>query len=119
MEIADIITVIIEDIIRTTDHSIIPTKDNSFYESIFGDLDKLKGSDKDLEALVVNLKEKKEAIPEIFMACGTEDFLLENNRKYAKFLKEQDIEFIYKESKGAHEWVFWNEYLEKIINWLL
>lgn len=110
---------IIEDIIKTTDHSIIPPKDNSFYESIFGDLDKLKGSDKDLEALALNLKKEGKNIPKIFMSCGTEDFLLENNRKYAKFLEEHDIEFIYKESKGSHEWAFWNEYLEKIINWLL
>ena len=110
---------ILWDIINTTDHSIIPPVGRGFYENIFGDLDKLDGSDKDLKALVVGLKEKKEIIPEIFMACGTEDFLLENNRKFVNFLKEEGIEFIYNESAGAHEWVFWNEYLEKIIKWLL
>jgi S-formylglutathione hydrolase FrmB len=57
-------------------------------------------------------------IPEIFMACGTEDPLLKENRKYHDFLVSQEISHEYKESSGRHNWKFWNEYLEKSIAWI-
>ena len=109
----------IMDIVNTTDHTVIPPVGKAFYENIFGDLDKFEGSDKDLIALAMNLKKTDQRIPEIFMASGTEDFLLGMNRKYVGFLREQNIDIVYKESTGIHDWPFWDEYLEKIINWLL
>ena len=42
-----------------------------YYESIFGDISKLKGSDMDYYALVDGLK--SEEFPQLFVACGTED----------------------------------------------
>ena len=53
------------------------------------------------------------------MACGTEDGLLENNRELRDFLQEKGVEHVYHESPGIHNWVFWNQYLEPAIQWML
>ena len=53
------------------------------------------------------------------MACGKQDFLIEQNRAFYKFLIENDINVDYKEDDGSHDWEFWNKYLEKSIEWLL
>jgi S-formylglutathione hydrolase FrmB len=83
----------------------------SYYRSVFGDLDHLLGSDKDPEALILRLKETNTAIPRIYMACGTDDFLLDVNRRFHQFLAQEKIEHIYDEGPGAHTWDYWNEKL--------
>ena len=91
----------------------------SYFEAIFGDLTKLKGSDKDLEALVKNIKLEEGHMPRIYLACGTEDFLVESNRKYRDFLAAENVEHTYVESPGIHDWKFWDEYIEKVLAWLV
>ena len=96
-----------------------PIADYNYYTRVFGDLNKLLGSDKDPEAIAADLKKRNAEIPQIYMACGTEDFLLDENRSYHNFLNSQGIDHIYKESTGVHDWTFWNEYIEKAIIWAL
>ena len=47
------------------------------------------------------------------MSCGTEDFLLENNREMHQFLDRIGVEHVYLESAGNHDMKFWNEYAVK------
>ncbi len=49
----------------------------------------------------------------------TEDFLIESNRKYRDFLISQGVEHTYVEDKGIHDWNFWDEYIEKALEWLM
>ena len=93
--------------------------DYKYYRRVFGNLKELLGSDKDPEALIIKLKKENAAIPKIYMACGTEDFLLKENRNYEKFLTSQEVEHTYVEGPGIHDWKFWNEYIEKAIIWTL
>ncbi len=93
--------------------------DYDYYVSIFGDLSELDESDKNPEYLIKQLKTEGKDIPPIFMACGTEDFLLNQNRQFNEFLVKEGINVDYRESKGIHDWNFWNEYLEKAVKWLL
>jgi len=93
--------------------------DYYYYRRVFGDLDKLIGSDKDIEALAKDLVKKGEFIPEIYMACGTEDFLIEENRECYNHLKEIGINVTYIEEPGAHDWDFWNRHIQKAMEWLL
>ena len=57
-------------------------------------------------------------IPKLYLACGTEDFLIEENRDYRDFLTNEMIDFTYIEGPGAHDWNFWDTYIEKVIEWL-
>jgi putative tributyrin esterase len=90
----------------------------SYYRHVFGDLDKLIGSDKDPKALAKRLVDTGADIPKIFMACGTEDFLLNENRSFHQCLLDMGIDHEYRESPGIHDWVFWDAYIEKAMEWL-
>lgn len=98
-------------------------KDNiasyGYYRNVFGDLKQLRGSDNDPEALITQLKNESKTIPNIYMACGTEDFLLEENRDFHEFLNTESISHVYIESPGTHDWKFWDDYIEKAILWML
>ncbi|MBB6634596.1 alpha/beta hydrolase [Cohnella thailandensis] len=93
--------------------------DYGYYRSVFGDLTKLLGSDKDPEAIVRRLCERGEELPNLYMACGTEDFLLDVNRRFHHFLEANKVEHTYRESAGAHTWDFWNETIADGLNWAL
>ncbi len=93
--------------------------DYDYYVTVFGDLAGLEHSDVNPKFLVKQKLEKGGRITPIFMACGTEDFLLENNRDFRDFLVEHQVDVTYYESPGTHEWKFWNEYLETAVLWAL
>ncbi len=92
--------------------------DYNYYRRVFGNLREVLGSDKDPEALIINLKKQGGHIPRIFMACGIEDFLLSENRDYHNFLSIEKIEHTYVEDQGAHNWSFWNKYIDKGMAWM-
>ena len=96
----------------------MPTHRRGFYQSVFGDLDQLRGSDKDYKALVLKLKKEGKPIPEIYMCCGTEDFLYEPNRDYRDFLIGEGVSVRWEEGPGNHNWTFWDTYIKKALDWL-
>jgi putative tributyrin esterase len=93
--------------------------DYHYYTSVFGDLEKLDTSVNNPEYQIRKMKEKGQKIPRIYMACGTEDFLIEENRAFHSFLLKENIDVEYVEGSGAHDWKFWNGYLDVSIQWLL
>lgn len=106
-------------------HGIIdmkPGDDNGvanydYYRECFGELDKLMESDNIPENLIKKILASNGAVPmpEIIMACGTEDFLIEPNREMHKFLVENAIAHTYDEWAGVHDMKFWNECVLKYI----
>lgn len=93
--------------------------DYDYYTATFGDLSNLEENENNPEYLVSNMKKEGKCIPSIYMACGTEDFLLRENRQFHESLIKENVEVTYVESSGVHDWKFWNEYLEPAIQWLL
>lgn len=85
---------------------------------IFGPEDKLGESGNDLFAAARRLSEEKVDVPKLMQLCGTEDPLLEPNRKFAQALKELNIPVMYEESPGAHDWDYWEQCLDKLLNFL-
>ena len=90
----------------------------AYYRACFGDPETVLERDVNPEVLARNLKASGAKIPEIYMCCGTEDFLLENNRELHRFLESEGISHEYHESKGNHDMVFWHEYIAKIVEWM-
>jgi putative tributyrin esterase len=87
------------------------------FRDIFADPEHLAGSEFDLMTLAA--KDKKEGImPELYQACGTEDFLIETNRSVHQKLTEMNIPVVYEEGAGMHNWYFWDEYIRHILNWM-
>lgn len=91
-------------------NSVVPIEK---LRDLFGDPGKLLGSDKDPEAQYRKLRKSGADIPLIYMAIGTEDALLEDNRTFRDFLVKEGAPLIYEEGPGVHDWVFWNEYLDR------
>lgn len=110
---------IIHNIKNKTEEFVDAIADYAYYSSVFGDLDKLEDSVNNPEYLIKELKRENKAIPALYIACGTEDFLIEENRAFHKSLLEENVKVEYIESPGIHDWKFWNTYLEPSIQWLL
>ena len=90
----------------------------NYYEAIFGEYDKVKGSDKDPKALLLKLKEEGRPVPKMYLCCGTEDDLVTVNRDFRDFLNENGVDLTYVEGPGKHDWVFWETYIKKVLDWL-
>ena len=95
-----------------------PVANYAYYRSCFGDLETVEERDVNPEVLAHRLKAAGAKIPDIYMCCGTEDFLIENNRQMHRFLESEGIAHEYHESKGIHDMVFWREYIAKIVEWM-
>lgn len=54
---------------------------------------------------------KDKPFPSLYAACGTEDFLIGQNRAFRDFAYEQKIDFSYEEGPGAHTWEFWDRWV--------
>lgn len=76
---------------------------------------RMQGVAIDLFDIVENL----DAAQPIYLACGENDFLYEDNVKFAQKLKEKNFEHTWTLAPNyQHEWRFWNEYIEKFLDWL-
>lgn len=93
--------------------------DYDYYVHTFGDLSKIKETDVDPEYVVKKRLEKGEKIQPVYMACGSEDPIVQTNREFRDFLNERNVPLKYIESTGVHDWKFWNEYLEPAMAWLV
>ena len=89
-----------------------------YYRECFGEPSLLEESDNNPEVLIRKLKAAGEKIPEIYMACGTEDFLIENNRAMHRFLESEGIPHEDHEAPGTHDMAFWSEHIQKIVRWM-
>lgn len=86
-----------------------------YYRECFGELEKAVTSRNNPEVLVDEILSQKKRMPEIYMACGLQDFLLEPNRDFHKFLESRNVKHTYLESDGGHDMRFWDEYVKKYI----
>ncbi len=86
------------------------------WRSIF-DLDmkdeaQLKGSEHDVYALAEKNHANGTPFPKLYLWCGTEDTLLQNNRDFHALLSELNIEHCYEESEGDHSWKWWDKHIQ-------
>jgi S-formylglutathione hydrolase FrmB len=72
------------------------------------------GSDHDLVVLVDRCRRAGRG-PKLLIDCGTEDFLLEDNREFHRGLKNWDIPHVYREHPGGHDWDYWDAHLPEAI----
>lgn len=91
--------------------------DYEYYRRTFGDLDRLKDSENNPEYVIDRRIKAGEHIQPIFMACGTEDFLLKENRAFKDFLTERNLDVTYLEDTGKHDWEFWGKCIEPAVKW--
>lgn len=95
----------------------------SEWKSIFGfDLEsplELEGSEHDVFQLVQKNHANGEPFPKLYLWCGTEDRLLDMNRRFHNLLQEEDIPHYYEESSGGHAWDLWDQRIQAALAYLL
>ena len=84
-----------------------------YWSDIFGDLDKINGSDNDVYALAE--KTDPAAAPNIYLSCGTEDWLIDDNRRMRDLLAARGIACTYSERPGIHNWEFWDVEIQEAL----
>ena len=72
----------------------------------------------DLFYLADQLNKSPQPKPRIYIWCGTEDFLHEDNIKFKNFLETTDLEFKYEESPGDHSWGYWDEKIQIVLKFI-
>ena len=84
-------------------------------ECIFGD--KI-AEDEDLFSLA-KAHEQDPVKPRIYMAVGSQDFMYEENVRLKEHFERLNYDFTYREADGAHNWAFWDEYIQYVLSWML
>lgn len=60
--------------------------------------------------------DKVKSLPYIYQSCGTEDFLIQNNRDFLKLLNDAKVPHEYREHPGIHDWVFWDDQVREFLD---
>lgn len=91
----------------------------AYYAETFGPTAEAPETDKNPEVLIRKLKADGKTIPRLYMACGTEDFLIRENREFQEFLRKEEVPVRYEEGHGIHDWEYWNTKFETALRYLL
>jgi len=92
-------------------------------DACFGDIRAAALTDKNPRVAAQSLLERIKTIgditfPKVYIACGTEDYLLRANRQLADFLKSIGADVTYEEGPGIHDWDFWDTFIQRVLEWL-
>jgi len=59
--------------------------------------------------------EKIKSLPFLYLDCGTEDFLFQNNRDFVALLLEKRVRHEYRQLPGAHDWTYWDKQVKQFL----
>lgn len=57
-------------------------------------------------------------LPALFLDCGTEDQLIDQNRRFLAAAEQAEVEVAARLRPGAHTWEFWDEGIQDVLDWL-
>lgn len=57
--------------------------------------------------------------PELWLSCGAQDDLLEENIALVDGLRQAGIPAHFDQPPGAHNWDFWDREIQRVIDWLM
>lgn len=89
------------------------------WERVFGDPEKVPGSDQDLLYLL-RAHGGDERKPKLYVSCGTKDFLYGAHTRFVPAAKAAGWDITHLEEPGtSHEWSFWDRQIRAFIPWML
>ncbi len=84
--------------------------------AVFGTADSETRKGNDLFGLVKGLTpEKAKTLPFLYVDCGTEDFLFQNNRDFIQLLVEKKIPHEFRQLPGGHNWAYWDSQVQEFL----
>jgi S-formylglutathione hydrolase FrmB len=99
------------EILKTKPHD--PRQSEFAY--LFGDLEKLAGSQHDPAVWLTQAAKDPLALPRLFMACGRQDDLLPLNRMFYQASRALQVPVDFHEEDGRHDWFFWNQQIQRFL----
>ncbi|MDR1328835.1 MAG: acetylesterase [Oscillospiraceae bacterium] len=112
---------VLDQVDTATDEPNFLGLNRAYFLQTFGEHENIMLSDRNPAILAAKLMSEETEPIDLYMACGTEDFLLAPNRDVKKSLEETGFLFTYEEGPGTHDWAFWTPYLSRgldRIGWL-
>ncbi|WP_042707149.1 alpha/beta hydrolase [Methanobrevibacter wolinii] len=109
---------ILEDDFDKTNQSIFKYN-QEYIEECFGNLDTALNRDVNVNNLIKKLEDSNKDIPDLFITCASDDSLYDANIKFVNFLSNyNNINYIFHEGVGGHQWDYWNKFMKEIVEWL-
>lgn len=59
--------------------------------------------------------EQMKALPFLYLDCGTEDFLINDNRNFSALLIEKKVPHEFRQLPGGHTWPYWDKQVQEIL----
>ena len=85
-------------------------------DGIFGPAGTETRKSNDIFAIIRSMTpEQAKLIPFIYLDCGTEDFLFQNNREFVNLLIEKKVPHEYRQLPGAHDWKYWDKQVQEFL----
>jgi len=85
------------------------------FEYLFGDLDKMTGSEHDPAAWLKRAANNPGKLPGLYIACGRQDDLYPLNKQFYAACQSLGIHVDYHEEDGFHDWFFWNAQIQRFL----
>lgn len=82
---------------------------------VFGDTT-VRGGDSDLLALLG--RADPTALPALYLACGDEDPLLDQNETFLAAAEAAGVPVTVTLDAGSHEWGYWDRHIQRVLDWL-
>lgn len=96
----------------------IRNSDFSVWSFAFDDVPVGPGSSTDYYHLAKKMMEAPGDKVKLYLGCGTEDFLYEDNCKFHDYLNTLGMEHVFSTAAGNHNWNFWDPEILKVLDWL-
>lgn len=85
-------------------------------EHVFGNkITKIKDTIEDPRYLALRVKDQ---LPELYIACGNDDFVFVCSEEIHRHYKANDIKHTYVKGPGTHTWDYWDQQIEQFFKWL-
>lgn len=69
--------------------------------------------------LIDSLSANRDALPRIYIDCGRDDPLIDDNRRLHAALVAAGVDHVWHEHSGGHEWSYWHEHLPEALRFCL
>jgi Predicted esterase len=83
---------------------------------IYGPMDSETRKANDIFKMVREITpDKTKALPFLYIDCGTEDFLFQNNRDFIDLLVEKKVPHEFRQLPGGHTWPYWDKQVQEFL----
>ena len=97
---------------------LLQLRGQTYWEGVFGPLEKFKDSPNDLVFLLEEAIAAGRELLKIFLTCGEQDPLLHASQDVAEILERSKLPHFFETAEGNHDWLFWDQWIQKVLSWL-